>query len=299
MKKSRSADDIEALRSAHSSRHQGDDGTKGNSSSSSSGNGTRAGRGRNDRDNNKERENSLPTIYPPPDYVQLDNNLHRARPPILEHNLPFLSHREIDVIMNLSGYPLEPALLSFCEQTEVVIYELTDLVSAPVDADGSVTTGAKQSTSQGNVKGSYGSNIIGSSGSNHSAIPIRNMSSNSSENILKNYDSSRTNYDDTSSSSVEVTVKTITADLDACKSWLIKTMDILLSLGEANILLIGESSCVLDAILVASLRKLQRWIFTSIICEFRFLTGKKMFDTEQFIESVDLSEVKISNPAPR
>ena len=93
MKKSRSADDIEALRSAHSSRLQGDDGTKGNSSSSSSGNGIGAGRGRNDRDNNKERENSLPTIYPPPDYVQLDNNLHRARPPILEHNLPFLSHR--------------------------------------------------------------------------------------------------------------------------------------------------------------------------------------------------------------
>ena len=292
MKTSRSADDIEFLKGTLNI--QGDDSLGGNSNSGISGMGTNAGRGRNDRNKSGEKYYSFPTTYPPPDYVPLDNSLHRARPPILEHNLLFLAHREINVIMNLSGYPLEPALLSFCEEAGIVTYELTDFVSSPVDVHTNVKNGTKKSASQGNNVVNYGKDAGGSNN-----ITGGKVSGNVGENIPTKSDGGRKHHDDMSNGSVEVTVKTITADADTCKLWLIKTLDTLLSLNDANVILIGESSCVLDAILVASLRKLQRWVFTSIICEFRFLTGKKMFDFEQFIESVDLSDVKIPSPVPR
>ena len=296
MKKSKSADDIEALRSQYSGQDDDNDDSKGNRNggNSASAKGPRTRRGRRDRDKRREREDSFPTTYPPPDYIQLDNNLHRARPPILDHNLLFLAQREIDVVMNLSGYPLEPVFLSFCHQSGIIIYELADLVPSSTDDDVDKANNKRNPSSWGSNVGNYTKEV----GSNNPSSG-RKVGSDSVDSISKDGNTVLKDHQGINNDGTEITVKTITADVDACKDWLIKTLDTLLSLNEAKVLLIGESSCVLDAIVVASLRKLQRWIFTSILLEFRLLTGKKMFDFEQFIESVDLSDVKIPNPAPR
>lgn len=289
--RARSCDDIDLLlrgqKAADGKQKDVDGSSKGNLKSSSSGVGKGGTKARKDHTTDGERD-SFPTTYPPPNYVQLDNNLHRTHLPILEHNLLFLDHLELDVIMNLSGYPLEPALLSFCEQSGIAIYELHDLMSSSTDDadDANVDIDDADENIVNSSRGSRGSRSSSDGGvdASKSGNADRGCQKNAGGNV---------------SGKNEVTIKTITADIAACKDWLIKTLNVLLSFNEANILLIGESSSILDVILISSLRKLQTWVFTSIIFEFRFLTGKKMFDYEQFIESVDLSEVKIPNPAPR
>jgi hypothetical protein len=56
----------------------------------------------------------------------------------------------------------------------------------------------------------------------------------------------------------------------------------------------SEDTCI-DASVIACVRRLQKWSMTSIIAEFRYLTGRKDFDMEQFIEFFDVNDaVRVS-----
>lgn len=74
-----------------------------------------------------------------------------------------------------------------------------------------------------------------------------------------------------------------------CKRWVTQALELLLSLHPSPVLIIGHNGTALDALLIACLRKLQRWSFVSILTEFRSLAGVSIFDYEQFIEHVELS----------
>ena len=84
-----------------------------------------------------------------------------------------------------------------------------------------------------------------------------------------------------------------------CSNWVIKTLELLLASNESTVLVIGDSRFALDALLIAALRRTQNWSCTSIIAEMRILTGRKQFDYEQFVESLDVSSVVVPNPLPR
>lgn len=51
-------------------------------------------------------------------------------------------------------------------------------------------------------------------------------------------------------------------------------------------------TCI-DALIIGCLRKLQKWDMTSILGEFRHLTGRKIFDMEQFIEFIDIKQTRL------
>jgi hypothetical protein len=46
-------------------------------------------------------------------------------------------------------------------------------------------------------------------------------------------------------------------------------------------------------LIIGCLRKLQKWDLTSILGEFRHLTGRKIFDMEQFIEFIEMKHTRL------
>jgi hypothetical protein len=64
-------------------------------------------------------------------------------------------------------------------------------------------------------------------------------------------------------------------------------------------LLVSNPLKCYDCILVACLRKIQSWAFTSIIAEFRLHSGpERFFDYEQFIERYDISDIDLGSQIP-
>ena len=70
-------------------------------------------------------------------------------------------------------------------------------------------------------------------------------------------------------------------------------LELLLTLSRDPVLIVGNATSCVDAMLIACLRRLQRWSLTSVLANFRLLTGRKIFDLEQFIEFFDVSIVRI------
>ena len=165
-------------------------------------------------------------LYPPPGYTQIDEGIHRACTPVLDHNIRFLDLLHLDVIFNLTGANLDASVVSFAEECEVTVYDLDSLTTAK-------------------------------------------------------------------------SAEEVTADIGSCMASLKKILELLLTSHESVILLIGDPRTVLDAIAIAALRQMQNWCFTSIVTEFRSLTGRKMFEHEQFLESIDLSSITIPSTMPR
>jgi hypothetical protein len=62
----------------------------------------------------------------------------------------------------------------------------------------------------------------------------------------------------------------------------------------SKLLYLNSEITYMDCLLVACIRKLQNWSFTSIIGEFRLFSGtKRHFDLEQLIEMFDHSYIKL------
>lgn len=70
-------------------------------------------------------------------------------------------------------------------------------------------------------------------------------------------------------------------------------LELLFTLSRDPVLIVGSAISCVDAALIACLRRIQRWGLTSVLAEFRQLTGRKIFDLEQFIEFFDVSTVQI------
>eukprot|EP01041_Mallomonas_annulata_P001249 gene1249-2421_t len=71
-----------------------------------------------------------------------------------------------------------------------------------------------------------------------------------------------------------------------------------LTLNSSNVLLLGSDKSCVDGVVIACIRRLQGWTLTSIIEEFRILTGRKIFDIEQFIEYFDIDIIDVPNIVP-
>ena len=80
--------------------------------------------------------------------------------------------------------------------------------------------------------------------------------------------------------------------------WLKRTLELLLSLGNSPVLLLGDLESTLDLLLIAALRRLQQWSFTCTITEFRSLAGRSIFDYEQVIEAFDPSTIELPQSLP-
>jgi hypothetical protein len=80
--------------------------------------------------------------------------------------------------------------------------------------------------------------------------------------------------------------------------WLKHSLEQLLSVGNSSVLLLGDMESTLDLLLIAALRRLQKWSFTCTITEFRSLAGRNIFDYEQVIEAFDPSIVELPRPLP-
>jgi hypothetical protein len=79
----------------------------------------------------------------------------------------------------------------------------------------------------------------------------------------------------------------MTEMLDLIYSLLSFTPEKIPNLSSENLLIVGSTRSCIDAIIVACMRKLQLWVTSSIIAEFRLHTGRKILDLEQFIERFD------------
>jgi len=91
------------------------------------------------------------------------------------------------------------------------------------------------------------------------------------------------------------TLKLNSADFAA---WMKRNLELLISLGNSPLLILGDLESCLDSILIAALRRLQHWSFTSILSEFRSLAGRSIFDFEQMIETFDPSIVDLPRQLP-
>ena len=84
--------------------------------------------------------------------------------------------------------------------------------------------------------------------------------------------------------------QTILSDLRRTDEWVIDTLSTLIQLSvDSNVLLICDWVVGLDAVVLACLRRVQRWGMAAVLSEFRFIAGGDLFDLEQFIEVIDLS----------
>eukprot|EP00602_Paraphysomonas_sp_CaronLab_P000601 CAMPEP_0185022268 /NCGR_PEP_ID=MMETSP1103-20130426/4986_1 /TAXON_ID=36769 /ORGANISM="Paraphysomonas bandaiensis, Strain Caron Lab Isolate" /LENGTH=250 /DNA_ID=CAMNT_0027554261 /DNA_START=5 /DNA_END=757 /DNA_ORIENTATION=- len=75
------------------------------------------------------------------------------------------------------------------------------------------------------------------------------------------------------------------------EDWMKRALELLLTLGEDPVLIIGSPETAIDACIIACLRRLQQWSLTSIIGEFRMLTERSIYDIEQFIEHFDARQL--------
>lgn len=64
-------------------------------------------------------------------------------------------------------------------------------------------------------------------------------------------------------------------------------LELIFSLHKFKILLIGDTKLNFDCLLVACIRRLQRFSMTSLLSEYRFNSTLRNFDAEQLIESLD------------
>lgn len=80
------------------------------------------------------------------------------------------------------------------------------------------------------------------------------------------------------------------------EDWMKRALELLFSLSRHPVLMVGSTSSCVDAALISCLRRVQRWGLSSVLAEFRQLTGRKIFDLEQFIEFFDVSVVRIPQP---
>ena len=62
-------------------------------------------------------------------------------------------------------------------------------------------------------------------------------------------------------------------------------LEFIFGLSSSSVLILGDLEYFLDSLVVSCLRRIQNWALSSIIAEFRFISGRKNFDLEQLIES--------------
>mmetsp|Transcript_17977 Transcript_17977/g.30074 ORF Transcript_17977/g.30074 Transcript_17977/m.30074 type:complete len:283 (+) Transcript_17977:123-971(+) len=84
-----------------------------------------------------------------------------------------------------------------------------------------------------------------------------------------------------------------TSTVGVSEDWMKRALELVFSLSRHPVLMVGSSSSCVDAALISCLRRIQRWGLSSVLAEFRQLTGRKIFDLEQFIEFFDASVVRI------
>jgi hypothetical protein len=77
------------------------------------------------------------------------------------------------------------------------------------------------------------------------------------------------------------------------EDWMKSALELLFTLSRDPVLIVGSATSCVDAALIACLRRIQRWGLCSVLANFRQLTGRKIFDLEQFIEFFDASIVHI------
>lgn len=77
------------------------------------------------------------------------------------------------------------------------------------------------------------------------------------------------------------------------EDWMKRCLELIFSLCRDPVLIVGNAMTCVDAALIACLRRIQRWGLTSVLANFRQLTGRKIFDLEQFIEFFDTTVVRI------
>lgn len=83
------------------------------------------------------------------------------------------------------------------------------------------------------------------------------------------------------------------SSIGVSEDWMKSALELLFSLSRDPVLIVGSALSCVDAALIACVRRIQRWSLTSVLAEFRQVTGRKIFDLEQFIEFFDVSIVQI------
>lgn len=77
------------------------------------------------------------------------------------------------------------------------------------------------------------------------------------------------------------------------EDWMKRALELLFSLSRHPVLIIGSAASCVDVAIISCLRRIQQWGLVSVLANFRQLTGRKIYDLEQFIEFFNASVVRI------
>lgn len=84
----------------------------------------------------------------------------------------------------------------------------------------------------------------------------------------------------------------------SAEDYIKRAMELILCSQSVFILGSQQLSCHVDMVLVAILRRLQKWSLTSVLSEFRTNVGQSLFDVEQFIEYFDTDLIDLPPSLP-